>query len=225
MGKVFIESETTHNPITAIGKYAGICWGTDTSNLIKNYKRGLECLSNNHGRTLEFPQIYIVLEDYSARVIRELYTHIGGMPTRLQESTRYINEENFDYVIPKSIENNPSALETYKDVMDTISTGYHCLLDLGISKEDSANLLPLGMHSKVVFRTNLRHLIEMSQTRLCTRAYWEFRELIKDIMTELSKYDEEYALIIEKYFKPICEIRGYCIEKYSCGKMPMKNNL
>ena len=43
MGKVIIQSEyTTENPITMIGTEAGICWGADTSDAKKNYKRGLE---------------------------------------------------------------------------------------------------------------------------------------------------------------------------------------
>ena len=49
----------------------------------------------------------MVLQGYSARVAREWYTHIGGMPTRLQASTRYIDyEHGFDYIIPPSVENN-----------------------------------------------------------------------------------------------------------------------
>ena len=105
MGKVIIQSEyTTQNPITMIGKEAGICWGADITDDNKNYKRGLECLENEHGRTFEFPDIYTVLDGYSARVIREWYTHIGGAPTRLQASTRYIDyEHGFGYVTPPSI--------------------------------------------------------------------------------------------------------------------------
>ena len=49
MGKVIIQSEyTTQNPITMIGKEAGICWGADITDDNKNYKRGLECLENGH---------------------------------------------------------------------------------------------------------------------------------------------------------------------------------
>ena len=107
MGKVTILPETTRNPISLIGRRAGICWGADITDEQKNYKRGLECLSNNHGRTLEFVNVEAVLDGWSARVIREWYTHIGGSPTRLQASTRYINYSNgFDYIIPSKIQNN-----------------------------------------------------------------------------------------------------------------------
>lgn len=84
-----------------MGKEAGVCWEADVSDAKKNYKRGLDCLQSGHGRVAEYPQVYMVLDGYSARVIREFYTHIGGSPTRLQASTRYIDYENgFDYVTP-----------------------------------------------------------------------------------------------------------------------------
>ena len=84
MGKITIQNYTCKNPITMIGFKAGICWGADTADEKKNYRRGLDCLESGHGRTFEFPDVYLTLEGYSARVIREWYTHIGGQPTRLQ---------------------------------------------------------------------------------------------------------------------------------------------
>ena len=100
MGKVTLLEETTRKPLTLMGERAGICWGSDIEDPEKNYKRGLECLKTNHGRVLEYVNIEMVLDGYSARVIREWYTHIGGAPTRLQASTRYINYQNFEFVIP-----------------------------------------------------------------------------------------------------------------------------
>ena len=107
MGKVIIQEFTYKYPIQMIGTEAGVCYGSDTTNVEKNYKRGIDCLENNHGRTWEFPDVYMVLDEYSARVFREWYTHIGGSPTRLQASTRYINyQKGFDYFTPPSIQNN-----------------------------------------------------------------------------------------------------------------------
>lgn len=218
MGKIIIQEETTKNPITLIGKEAGICYGSDVSNSEKNYKRGLMNLKSGHGRTMEFPQVFLTIEEYSARVIRELYTHIGGAPTRLQASTRYINYGDFEYIIPPSIKSNSVATEEYQYAMDTIKDVFFCLQDRGIPKEDIANILPLGMSTTVILRTNLRNLIDMSHQRLCMRAYWEFRQLMKDIMKSLSEYSEEWDYVVKNYFKPKCELFGYCDEHNSCGR-------
>jgi len=36
---------------------AGVCYGTDVSDDEKNYKRGIDCLKSQHGRTWEFPTV------------------------------------------------------------------------------------------------------------------------------------------------------------------------
>ena len=110
MGTVTIQKHTTTNPISLIGEEAGICWGADTTDAAKNYKRGVDCIKSDHGRAMEFPQIYMVLDGWSAKVMREFYTHIGGAPTRLQASTRYIDySKGFDSVVPSSISGNKSS--------------------------------------------------------------------------------------------------------------------
>lgn len=219
MKKVIITEDTTKTPIQMIGKYAGECWGADTTSPSKNFKRGINCLNSEHGRTWEFPDVYMTIEGYSARVIREWYTHIGGSPTRLQASTRYIDyEKGFDYVTPPKIENNPQAKNFYDMAIGSI---YYCLQELeklGIPREDSALLLPLGMTTKIACKHNFRNLVDMSHQRMCNRAYWEYRELFNNVNTALSDYSDEWK-ILTQMFKPKCEVQGYCIEENSkCNK-------
>ena len=223
MGKIIVLPETTKEPITLIGKRAGICWGADISDDTKNYNRGLDCIKSNHGRTLEYVNIELVLDGYSARAIREYYTHIAGSPTRLQASTRYINYKNFDYVIPPSVKKFGGE-EIYKETMDIISENCQKLEQLGIPREDSAMLLPLGMSTKIVDKRNLRSFVDMSRQRECTRAYWEFREMFNDIKNALSELSDEWKCIIDTQFMPKCEYLGYCPEKYSCGRKPKKED-
>jgi thymidylate synthase (FAD) len=219
---IIIQEHTTKNPITLIGEEAGICYGADTSNQEKNYNRGLDCLKSNHGRTLEFPSIYVVVDEYSAKMVRELYTHIGGAPTRLQSSTRYIKYGDYKYVTPPSIEKLEEANAIYKVVNETIANGIKRLRDLGVPNEDATMLLPLCMETKVVCKYNPRTLIDMSHQRECTRAYWEFRNFMKELSEKLSEYSEEWKLIVDNYFEPKCELLGYCPEKFSCGRYPQK---
>ena len=219
-GRVIVLSDTTDEPITMMGEMAGTCWGADTSDHIKNHKRGNDCIQSEHGRVEEYPQVYLVISGYSARVMRELYTHIGGAPTRLQESTRYVDCSSFDYVIPPTVQDNPRTLAAYQDTMRKIAENIARLEEFGVPREDSAMMLPLGMTTKVVIRINLRQLIDMSRQRLCNRAYWEFRQLMADIIDALSVYsDEWYDLIkVQRIFKPKCEVLGRCPEKHSCGR-------
>lgn len=223
MGQVIILEETTKNPISLMGERAGICWGGDITDREKNYKRGLGCLTSGHGRVMEYVNVEMVLSGYSARVIREWYTHIGGAPTRLQASTRYINYENFEYVTPHSIEENEDAVRKYGEMMAKIAeTCAYLEKELSIPREDAAMLLPLGMSTKIVDRRNLRNLVEMSHQRMCSRAYWEYQEMFSDISNALSQVSEEWNYLVEEYFRAKCDVTGYCTETKSCGRVPKK---
>lgn len=222
MGKVYIQKRTCTDPITLIGEEAGICYGANTEDPAKNYKRALDCLESEHGRTFEFPDVYFVLDGYSAKVIREFYTHIGGAPTRLQASTRYIDYKNFDYIVPSSVSRDKAALDRYLEHMAYTGETMRVLEENGVPREDSSLVLPFAMATRMVGKYNLRTLIDMSHARECTRAYWEFRELFRDLKQALHDYSEEWAFLVDHYFMPKCEYKGFCPEKRCCGRVPKR---
>ena len=226
MGTVTIQSYTYPNPITMIGEESGVCCGADISSAEKNYRRGIDCLESEHGRTLEFPDVYMVISGYSARVMREWYTHIGGSPTRLQASTRYIDyEHGFDYYVPETVRDHEKARPVYEHMMRAIRNDLQFLDELGIPREDSANGLPLGMTTVVVCKHNLRNLVDMSHQRMCQRAYHEFQDLFHDVCQALRDYSPEWAYLVDHYFMPKCQYRGFCTERKSCGAMPKKEDV
>lgn len=221
MGKITILPETTIDPISLMGRRAGLCWGADITDSKKNYKRGLDCIKSNHGRVFEFVNIEAIIEGYSARVIREWYTHIGGSPTRLQSSTRYVNYDNFEYIVPKTVQTEEQKT-WYNNAIDTISHTLKNLEKSGVKREDAAMLLPLGMATKIVDKRNVRNVISMAEQRMCSRAYWEYRELFNEYIKQLKRYSEEWATLIPMVVKPKCDMLGYCPEKFSCGRKPQK---
>ena len=222
MGKITILPETTIDPISLMGRRAGICWGADITDSEKNYKRGLDCVKSNHGRVFEFVNIEAIIEGYSARVIREWYTHIGGSPTRLQSSTRYVNYDNFEYIIPKTVQTEEQKT-WYNNAIDTISQTLKNLEESGVKREDAAMLLPLGMTTTIVDKRNARNVISMAEQRMCSRAYWEYRELFNEYIKQLKLYSEEWATLIPLVMKPKCDVLGYCPEKFGCGRKPRKD--
>ena len=69
-----------------------------------------------------------------------------------------------------------------------------------------------------VDKRNLRNVIDMSHQRECSRTYWEFRNLFKEWKRQLRNIDEEWAYLVDNYFKPKCEVLGYCPEGKACKK-------
>lgn len=226
MGTITILEQTDKNPITLMGKMAGVCYGSDITNDQKNYKRGMDCILSGHGRILEYVNVAMIIDGYSAKFYREFYTHIGGSPTRTQASTRYINYTKgagFNYVVPKTIQKNLQAEDLYVKTMAQINEACRVLeQDFGIPREDASMLLPLGMNSKVVDKRNLRNWIDMSRVRECSRAWSEYREFFADVKTALREYSDEWAWVVDNLFHPKCEEYGYCNETKSCGRKPRK---
>lgn len=225
MGKVIILPETIKNPLSFMGRVAGIAYDSDTSSQEKNRNRGLNCVRAGHGRMWEFCDIFMQIEGYSVRVMREFMRHVGDGLTAIQRSTRYVDESNFEYYMPKSIDADLEKRHVYKEMMDTLNQFYDGLLKIGVSKEDAANVLPLGMDTVVIVKHNARTMIDMAAVRLCARAYEEYRELMKDIIIALGEYSAEWNTIVAEFFKCKCDKLGWCEEEYSCGKYPSKKEV
>ena len=224
--KIELLDGTTEFPLQKCGYNAGICWAAPLDDKDKNIKRAISCIKAGHGRVLEYVDIELVIDEVSARCLRELYTHIGGAPTRLQSSTRYVSEQDgFGYYTPPKIENDIANKTIFTEGMASIQKAYNGLLENGVTKEDAANLLPLGMDSKMVWKINLRALINFMNRRLCLRALKEIRDLSTEIKKQLAAKNEEWAWIADNLFVPTCEIYKYrnsqlvfCPEQQCCGK-------
>lgn len=202
-----------------MGIAAGICWNAPIQDARKNIQRAMDCIEAGHGRVEEYPDVTVEISGYSARCIRELYTHIIGT-TRLQDSTRYVNMSNFEYFIPPNFTEEQKM--AYEHIMGYIRDGYQDLLDLGVSKEDAANVLPLGMYSKIVLKINLRALEHFANMRMCTRAYKEIRALAHELKNAIAAYSDEWNTTVQAVMVPKCVKDLFCTEQKCCGKAPTK---
>lgn len=218
----------TEHPLQLIGQCTGVCWGAPVNDPEKNKKRAISCIKANHGRVLEFPEFIIAIDGYSARMMRELFTHIGGGPTRLQSSTRYVESTNLHVYTPLSCKGNGD----FDHAIIEIQQSYGDLLSAGVPKEDAANILPLGMETKMVWKGNLRMLINFMNRRLCTRALKEIREFSNELKKLLASVDDEWTWIAENLFVPSCEQykihnpeMKFCVEEHCCGRAPRISEL
>lgn len=222
---ITILPQTDKSPLNTIGYCAGICWNSDVSDTEKNIKRAKSCIKSGHTRTAEYPDVFCVIQGYSARCIRELYTHIIGT-TRLQSSTRYVDAKNMnvdeEFYYPFSTDEQK---QVYKEGLNSVMQTYQKLEDLGASKEDAANILPLGMDTKIVWKINLRALMHFMSLRLCTRAYKEIRLLSNELKSKLQNLSPEWEWICKNLFVPKCESIGYCDEEHTCGRAISKEEM
>jgi len=204
----------THEPLSLMGEVASFCWNSKPSKDI-----AIKCIKSNHGRVLEFSDVIVSIEGYSARMIRELFRHQVGT-SFLQESTRYVDCSHFNYYYPNGMKQNDESYNIYERCMKDIQNAYQDLVELKIiPKEDIANILPLGMMTKVVYKINLRAILHLFELRTCTRACVEFRSFMEELRIVLSNLDDDWKYIIDNFAKIKCEVHGYCSEEHSCGKV------
>ena len=225
MGKITILPQTTKDPLRLIGTTSAVCYNADVSNKEKNIKRALDCIHSGHGRVLEWPNVEVIVEGFSAKMMREAMRHIVGTSV-LQASTRYIDyEKGFDVITPPSIECNNDAMEVWCKAISDIKMAMGALKALGIPKEDYTNLLPLAYQSKMIWKVNLRTLVNFMNMRLCSRAYWEIREFSNMLKKALMEYSPEWEIICKELFVPKCDAVGYCTEAKCCGRHKTKSEV
>ena len=131
-----------------------------------------------------------------------------------QQSQRYVNMNEFDYVMPKSIEDNADAYAKFYQTMDMIDYTYILLKEMGIPEEDARYVLPNACTTNIIVTMNARELRHFFALRCCERAQWEIRQLA----TKMLAICKEVSPTIFGNAGASCVQLGYCPEQRSCGR-------
>lgn len=177
-------------------------------------------IGSGHYSTIEHIQLTFAIQNVSRACTHQLVRH--RHMSFSQKSQRYVKEKGeFDYIMPKSIENNSELAKKFEDFIQNTSNLYQEFIEAGILAEDARSILPNAAASSLVASLNLRELIHLSNLRLCTRAQAEIRSLVKAMVDEVIKKEPW----LKPYLVPKCERLGYCDEDKSCGRMKTKEEL
>ena len=172
-------------------------------------------ISSGHYSTIEHIQVSFAISNVSRSCTHQLVRH--RHMSFSQKSQRYVKEKGqFDYLIPPTIERNPELKQKFENFMKEISDKYLEFTEAGIPAEDARAVLPNACATSLVASLNLRELIHIANLRLCTRAQYEIRTMVKMMCDELIK-EEPW---LKNYLVPKCEKNGFCDEDKSCGRKP-----
>ncbi|MEX0974744.1 MAG: FAD-dependent thymidylate synthase [Bacillota bacterium] len=137
--------------------------------------------------------------------------------SQMQQSQRYVKEDNFRYVTPPSFAGKPEFLARFRQLQEEVMDIQREGLALGLPAEDVRFALTNATETRFVITTNARQLRHMFNLRCCQRAQWEIRSLFTELL-------DEYKKIAPNIFYRAgasCEDLGYCPEgKMSCGRAP-----
>lgn len=168
--------QSTSNPIETIAKIASICYDSDPKNPLGLTKH---LYKNGHHSVFEHIYFTFKIEGISRACSHQLVRHRHCSFT--QRSQRYCSEDCFDVVEPGSIE-SIDMLDEYSQLMYEINEHYNDLRKLGVANEDARYVLPNACTTELYLSCNLRELIHIANERLCSRAQWEIRKLVKKMV-------------------------------------------
>ena len=206
---VYTACRTCYSADYPINIYEG---ADDEEKMLKLISR---VISSGHYSTIEHIQVSFAISNVSRACTHQLVRH--RHMSFSQKSQRYVKEKGqFDYLIPPTIEKNPELREKFVDFMSEISEKYQEFVEAGIPAEDARAVLPNATATSMVASLNLREMIHLANLRLCTRAQYEIRTLVKMMCEELATAEPW----LKPYLVPKCESIGFCDEDKSCGRKP-----
>ena len=175
----------------------------------------MAALRSDHESVLEHAVFTFEVKDVSRALTHQLVRH--RVASYSQQSQRYVNMEDFNYVIPESIKVNENVWDEYSTLMEYISDLYIEMVDkYNIPGEDARYILPNACATNIVVTMNARELLHFFALRCCNRAQWEIRELAEKML----KICKEVSPTIFEDAGPSCVRDGFCREQKSCGRAP-----
>ena len=191
--------QQTPAPIETISKIASICYDSNPKNPLGLVKH---LYKNGHHSVFEHIYFTFKIEGISRACSHQLVRH--RMCSFTQRSQRYCSEDGFGFITPPTIDEDLLRVDMYK-----IKDWYKDYQKCGAPNEDARYILPNACCTDLYLSCNLRELIHIANERLCTRAQWEIRELVKQ-MVSLVEPELQFMLV------PKCK-SGRIICNSPCG--------
>ena len=195
-----------------------------------------DILKSGHTSPIEHVSLTFAISGVSRALTHQLVRH--RIASYSQQSQRYVDGKDFNYIVPPRIANNSAARKRFIACMDEIAAAYNDLSELlaegiapakdkGVSakakekvRQDARFVLPQAAETRLVMTMNCRSLLNFFEERCCLRAQWEIRALA-NAMLGLAK---TAVPVIFDQAGPKCVRLGYCPEgeQFTCGRMPCR---
>ncbi|MEE8183548.1 MAG: FAD-dependent thymidylate synthase [Thermoplasmata archaeon] len=191
----------TPDPVEAAGRAAGICWDKEEKEEYGAFIRRV--VKKGHESVIEHVSFTFRIEGVSRALTHQLVRH--RIASYSQRSQRYVDEGEFEYVMPPNVERDEEARKLFVDFMEKSKELYDRLRGMGIRKQDARFVLPNACESKIVVTMNARSLRNFFHLRMARGAQWEIRklatkmfDLVHDVAPELFEDLKEAADLARK---------------------------
>ena len=194
----------TPNPIDTISTIASICYDSNPQNPMKLVEH---LYKSGHHSVFEHIYFTFKIEGISRACSHQLVRHRHCSFT--QRSQRYCSEDGYDFVNPvQGLDDIRYSI--FFDMICDNAKNYSELQECGLNNEDARYILPNACCTEMYLSCNLRELIHIANERLCAKAQWEIREVVKQMCALV---DERLHFMLV----PKCK-SGLLICNNKCGK-------
>jgi thymidylate synthase (FAD) len=155
-------------------------------------------IKRGHESVLEHAKATFRIKGLSRSCSHQLVRH--RLASFTQKSQRYVNESNFNVIIPDSIRENGVLLDKFLGFMDSIQSFYKELVyKHDIKREVARAILPNATETEIVISANFRELRHILKLRGSLEAQKEIRQIAIEIFKELRFY--VYSIVSDMELK------------------------
>lgn len=141
-------------------------------------------VSEGHESIIEHASATFEISGISRACSHQLVRH--RIASYSQESQRYVDMSNPEYVLPPSVADNEAAKVAFGKLTEAVSQAYKELRVLEIPKEDARFVLPNAAATRIVVTMNFRSWRHVIRERaLNPGAQWEISELASRVLDAL----------------------------------------
>ena len=214
----------TPNPERTVAAAARLCYSpasaAEIARVMPPEKTRLfveKLVEMGHQSPLEHVSFTFAIDGVSRALSHQLVRH--RIASYSQKSQRYVDEKEFTWIMPPSIEKNPAAKEIFEAQIESIRRCY-AELCAAVPREDARYILPNACETKLVVTMNARSLLHFFRVRCCRRAQWEIRRLAGMMLAEVRRVAPD----LFKAAGPPCVTENICPEgEMSCGRLQGTN--
>jgi len=132
-------------------------------------------IREGHESIIEHASLTFEISGISRVCSHQLVRH--RLASYSQESQRYVDLSDPEFVVPPSIAEKPVAMKVWDGLVSQMKEAYRELRRLGIRKEDARFLLPNATATRIVVTMNFRELLHVFKLRISPQAQWEIRDV------------------------------------------------
>ena len=140
-------------------------------------------IREGHESIIEHASVTFDISGISRACSHQLVRH--RLASYSQESQRYVDMRDPEFVIPPSIRENAESLRVWEEHMDRVQEAYRRLREQGVRKEDARFVLPNAAATRIVVTMNFRALRHFFSVRCHKAAQWEIRNLALEMLRQV----------------------------------------